>query len=212
MFTGLVEGKGMVVGIERKDQGANLQIKPLFSLNNLKIGESIAIDGACLTVTKLHKETFEVELSPETLLRTTFRYFQVGTEVNLEQALQLGDRLGGHLVTGHIDTVGTIKDKKTKGEHTVFTFSIPDPWMRYIVEKGSVAIDGVSLTVNRCLSDGFEVNIIPHTARITTLGKKEIGDKVNIETDLIGKYVFKFLTPWLKTGLTEDFLKEHGFW
>jgi len=212
MFTGLVEGKGMVVGIERKDQGANLQIKPLFSLNNLKIGESIAIDGACLTVTKLHKETFEVELSPETLLRTTFRYFQVGTEVNLEQALQLGDRLGGHLVTGHVDTMGVIKDKKTKEEHTVFTFSIPDPWMRYIVEKGSVAIDGVSLTVNRCLSDSFEVNIIPHTARITTLGKKEIGDKVNIETDLIGKYVFKFLTPWLKTGLTEDFLKEHGFW
>ena len=136
----------------------------------------------------------------------------MGTEVNLEQALQLGDRLGGHLVTGHIDTVGTIKDKKTKGEHTVFTFGIPGEWMRYIVEKGSVAIDGVSLTVNRCLSDSFEVNIIPHTARITTLGKKEIGDKVNIETDLIGKYVFKFLTPWLKTGLTEDFLKEHGFW
>jgi len=182
MFTGLVEGKGMVVGIERKDQGANLQIKPLFSLNNLKIGESIAIDGACLTVTKLHKETFEVELSPETLLRTTFRYFQVGTEVNLEQALQLGDRLGGHLVTGHVDTMGVIKDKKEWGSHTVFTFGIPGEWMRYIVEKGSVAIDGVSLT------------------------------KVNIETDLIGKYVFKFLTPWLKTGLTEDFLKEHGFW
>ena len=212
MFTGLVEGKGMVVGIERKDQGANLQIKPLFSLNNLKIGESIAIDGACLTVTKLHKETFEVELSPETLLRTTFRYFQVGTEVNLEQALQLGDRLGGHLVTGHVDTMGVIKDKKEWGSHTVFTFGIPGEWMRYIVEKGSVAINGVSLTVNRCLSDSFEVNIIPHTARITTLGKKEIGDKVNIETDLIGKYVFKFLTPWLKTGLTEDFLKEHGFW
>jgi len=212
MFTGLVEGKGMVVGIERKNQGANLQIKPLFSLNNLKIGESIAIDGACLTVTKLHKETFEVELSPETLLRTTFRYFQVGTEVNLEQALQLGDRLGGHLVTGHVDTMGVIKDKKEWGSHTVFTFGISSQWMRYIVEKGSVAIDGVSLTVNRCLSDGFEVNIIPHTARITTLGKKEIGDKVNIETDLIGKYVFKFLTPWLKTGLTEDFLKEHGFW
>ena len=212
MFTGLVEGKGMVVGIERKDQGANLQIKPLFSLNNLKIGESIAIDGACLTVTKLHKETFEVELSPETLLRTTFRYFQVGTEVNLEQALQLGDRLGGHLVTGHVDTMGVIKDKKEWGSHTVFTFGIPGEWMRYIVEKGSVAIDGVSLTVNRCLSDSFEVNIIPHTARMTTLGKKEIGDKVNIETDLIGKYVFKFLTPWLKTGLTEDFLKEHGFW
>lgn len=212
MFTGLVEGKGMVVGIERKDQGANLQIKPLFSLNNLKIGESIAIDGACLTVIKLHKETFEVELSPETLLRTTFRYFQVGTEVNLEQALQLGDRLGGHLVTGHVDTMGVIKDKKEWGSHTVFTFGIPGEWMRYIVEKGSVAIDGVSLTVNRCLSDSFEVNIIPHTARITTLGKKEIGDKVNIETDLIGKYVFKFLTPWLKTGLTEDFLKEHGFW
>jgi riboflavin synthase len=212
VFTGLVERKGKIVRIEKENQGANVQIKPLFPLESLKTGDSIAIDGACLTVIKFNKDNFEVEVSPETLLRTTFRYCQPGKEINLEQALRLGDRLGGHLVTGHIDTIGIVKGKKEKGSHIEITFTISKQWMRYIVEKGSVAVDGVSLTVNCCFSGSFEVNIIPHTAKVTTLGKLEIGNKVNIETDLIGKYVYKFLSPWKEKGLTEDFLKEHGFW
>jgi riboflavin synthase len=137
---------------------------------------------------------------------------KTGKKVNLERALRLGDRLGGHLVTGHVDTIGTVVNRQERGAHTVFSFCLPSEWMRYVVEKGSITVDGVSLTVNRCFKDGFEVNIIPHTATVTTLGELKIGDKVNIETDLIGKYVAKFVSAWQeKQGITEDFLKAHGF-
>ncbi|MCD6319399.1 MAG: riboflavin synthase [Candidatus Desulfofervidaceae bacterium] len=214
MFTGLVEGKGTIVRIDKPGQEARFHIRPAFKMDDLKIGDSIAVNGACLTVIDIHNNVFSVELSSETLSRTTFSNVQPGKEVNLERALRFGDRLGGHLVTGHIDTTGVVTGRQEKGSHIVFSFSLPSNWMQYLVEKGSVAIDGVSLTVNQCLENGFSVNIIPHTAHVTTLGQLKVGDKVNVETDLIGKYVARLLSAWQdkQTGLTEAFLKEHGFW
>lgn len=213
MFTGLIEGKGTIIKIDRTSQEAKFHIRPTFKMDDLKIGDSVAVNGACLTVVNIHTDIFTVELSLETLTRTTFNHARPGKEVNLERALRLGDRLGGHLVTGHVDTVGVVTGRQERGGHTIFTFTLSPKWIRYVVEKGSVAIDGVSLTVNRCFEDSFEVNVIPHTAQVTTLGQLKVGDKVNIETDLIGKYVAKLLSAWQhkQTGLTEAFLKEHGF-
>lgn len=212
MFTGLIQGKGKVIRVEKRAKGMKLCLKPLFQLNDLKIGDSIAVSGVCLTVIDTGKEGFCVELSPETLSRTTFSYINQGQEVNLEQSLRLGDRIGGHLVAGHVDTIGVVTDRNEKGENIIFTFSIPDDWMPYVVEKGSIAIDGISLTINRCFRKGFEVNIIPYTARVTTIGRRKVGDKVNIETDIIGKYVLRLLSAWQKKKIDEAFLKEHGFW
>lgn len=212
MFTGLIQGKGKVIRVEKRAKGMKLCLKPLFQLNDLKIGDSIAVSGICLTVIDTGKEGFCVELSPETLSRTTFSYINQGQEVNLEQSLRLGDRIGGHLVAGHVDTIGIVTDRKEKGENIIFTFSIPDDWMPYVVEKGSIAIDGISLTINRCFGKGFEVNIIPYTARVTTIGQRKVNDKVNIETDIIGKYVLRLLSAWQKKKIDEAFLKELGFW
>lgn len=212
MFTGLIQGKGKVIRVEKRAKGMKLCLKPLFQLNDLKIGDSIAVSGVCLTVIDTGKEGFCVELSPETLSRTTFSYINQGQEVNLEQSLRLGDRIGGHLVTGHVDTIGVVTDRKEKGENIIFTFSIPDDWMPYVVEKGSIAIDGISLTINRCFRKGFEVNIIPYTAMVTTIGQRKVNDKVNIETDIIGKYVLRLLSAWQKKKIDEAFLKELGFW
>ncbi len=212
MFTGLIQGKGKVIRVEKGAKGVKFCLRPLFQLNGLKIGDSIAVSGVCLTVVDMGQEGFSVELSPETLSRTTFSYIKQGQEVNLEQPLRLGDRIGGHLVTGHVDTIGVVTDRKEKSENIVFTFSIPDDWMRYVVEKGSIAIDGISLTVNRCFSKGFEVNIIPYTSKVTTMGQYKVDHKVNIETDIIGKYVARLLSAWQKKHIDEAFLKQHGFW
>ncbi len=212
MFTGLVEGKGKVEGLKKSSQGMELKICPLFKMEDLKIGDSVAVNGVCLTVTKIENDCFWVQLSPETLSCTTFKDIKLGRKVNLERALRLGDRLGGHLVTGHVDTVGTLIRCQNRGQHKILEFSLEPNWMRYVVEKGSITIDGVSLTVNRCHQSSFEINIIPHTAAMTTFGELKIGDKVNVETDLIGKYVAKLVSPWQeKRDLTVDFLKEYGF-
>ena len=212
MFTGLIQGKGRVIRVEKVTKGLKLFLRPLFSLDDLKVGDSIAISGVCLTVVDIGRDRFSVELSPETISRTTFSYIRQGQEVNLEQPLRLGDRIGGHLVTGHVDTVGTVIDRRERGENIIFAFSIPDEWMPYVVEKGSIAIDGISLTVNRCFREGFEVNIIPYTANVTTIGQCRIGDKVNIETDIIGKYVLRLLSSWQDKKIDKSFLKRHGFW
>jgi len=212
MFTGLIQGRGRVIRVEKVIKGLRLFLRPLFSLDDLKIGDSIAVSGVCLTVVDIGRDGFSVELSPETISRTTFSYIRQGQEVNLEQPLRLGDRIGGHLVTGHVDTVGTVTDRRERGENIIFAFSIPDEWMPYVVEKGSIAIDGISLTVNRCFREGFEVNIIPYTAKVTTIGQCRIGDKVNIETDIIGKYVLRLLSSWQDKKIDKSFLKRHGFW
>jgi len=167
-------------------------IKADFPMDKVKVGDSIAVSGACLTVVRFQDNVFGVDVAPETLSKTTLGKAKVGDRVNLERALCLGDRLDGHLVTGHVDCIGMVQGKRPLANAMLFAFGVPEALSRYIVQKGSVAVDGISLTVNACKGNSFEVSIIPHTAKITTMGFKKIGDPVNIETDMIGKYVERF--------------------
>ena len=194
MFTGIIEGLGTVSQVRPMDGGSRLTVAADFSLDGTGIGDSIAVNGACLTAVSLQGARFTVDVSPETLSKTTFKSIKIGDRVNLERALKLSDRLDGHLVSGHIDGLGTITGKQNQGNAIVVTFSVPESLSRYMIPKGSVAIDGVSLTINSCENQSFNVSIIPHTAKITTLGLKETGARVNIETDMLGKYVEKFLS------------------
>lgn len=162
-------------------------------LSGTKIGDSIAVNGACLTVVGLDKHSFKVDMAPETVERTTFKYLRVGSRVNIERALKLSDRIDGHLVSGHIDGTGTIASIERKSNAVIIKIDIPSKLGADMIEKGSVAIEGISLTINRCSDRDFQVSIIPHTADITTIGLKRVGDKINIETDMIGKYVKKIL-------------------
>ncbi|QJA06113.1 riboflavin synthase [Thermosulfurimonas marina] len=211
MFTGLVEGLGRVEDLRREGEGALLLIAPPFPAEELSLGESVAVNGACLTVTRIHSGAFEVMVSPETLSRTTLGDLHRGDPVNLERALRLSDRLGGHLVTGHVDGVGRVLERRETGEFLFLRLEAPEEVARYLVEKGSVAVDGVSLTVNRVSGRTFELAIIPHTARLTTLGLRRPGDRVNLEADLIAKYVEKFLSPYRQRDLSLEFLREKGF-
>ena len=217
MFTGLIEGTGKLVRVEPRGKDMRLSIQASFELEELKTGESVSVDGACLTVVSWEGRTFTVDVSQETLERTTLAQRGAGDEVNLERALKLGDRLGGHLVNGHVDGRARVTARKKRGESLVFQFEVPDELGRYLIEKGSVAVNGISLTVNRCDSRSFDVNIVPHTARWTTIGSWRVGDEVNIEVDLIGKYVEKFLRNMREgsspsaDGVDRDFLEKHGF-
>jgi riboflavin synthase len=164
-------------------------------------------------VVEIRGRAFLVDVSPETLARSTLSVKKVGDRVNLERALRLGDRLGGHLVTGHVDALGALKERREGPEHLELTFELPESLAPLVIEKGSIAVDGVSLTVNAVRDLTFTVNIIPYTAKGTTLGGLKIGDAVNLETDIIGKYVARLLGAYLpdKSGLTEEFLARHGF-
>lgn len=213
MFTGLVEGIGYVQTVTRKGPDAVLGIKAPFGLAEVELGDSIAVSGACLTVTGMTGQTFQTDVSAETLSRTGLGRLKTGSPVNVERALRLGDRLGGHLVSGHIDCQGTMLDRTDVGASIVFRFRLPEEVMRYVIAKGSITIDGISLTVNEVGRDWFAINVIPHTADKTTLGLKKPGEMVNIETDLIGKYVESLLGPF-KTrdeGISMDRLGQLGF-
>jgi len=194
MFTGIIEGLGTIKELQPAGQGKRFTMEADLVLDQTKIGDSIAVSGACLTVIAIDGKRFKVDVSPETLAKTTLGKAKIGERVNLERALRLGDRLDGHLVSGHIDGMGVVKQKKPEGNAVVVTIGIPESLARYIIVKGSVAVDGISLTANNCGRDSFEVSIIPHTARLTTIGFKNIGTPVNIETDMIGKYVERFVT------------------
>jgi riboflavin synthase len=217
MFTGLIEDIGEIVQIGKKGDSFQISIKSC--LDKISIGDSISVDGVCLTIVAVDKNLFTVEVSPETLERTTLSERKRGELVNLERALQLSDRLGGHLVTGHIDGTAIIKSITKKQNSIIIKITTPPEITRYLVVKGSVGLDGISLTVNEIQGNDFTVNIIPHTAQVTTIGKKRVGDRVNIETDLIGKYVEKFLLeaeliPKKKgesQSISFDFLSKHGF-
>jgi len=194
MFTGIVEDLGEVTGLKRKAK----DVVFTFRVGNIKLsevilGDSISVNGTCLTVTSLSKKTFTVDASHETLSKTNLGKLKVGKRVNLERALKAGDKLGGHIVNGHVDGVGKVQSRTKKGESFEFRFSVPKKLSKYIVEKGSVAIDGVSLTVNRVKGNEFIVNIIPYTQEATTFGSLRKGSSVNIECDIIGKYVEKFV-------------------
>jgi riboflavin synthase len=194
MFTGLIEDVGRVERLQLVDRSAILTVKPHLPLRTLGLGASIAVNGACLTVVKRTQAAFAVDVSPETLRRTNLERLRAGSLVNLERSMRWQDRLGGHLVTGHVDGVGVVDSITKKGEFTFFTFTLPARLGALLVAKGSVAVDGISLTVNACAARRFSVAIIPFTLEHTNLRARRVGDKVNVETDLIGKYVHKFMS------------------
>jgi len=220
MFTGIIEGLGTIKAIQPAEQGKRFAVEADFVLDQTKIGDSIAVSGACLTAVAVEGKRFSVDVSPETLTKTTFGKARIGERVNLERALRLSDRLDGHLVSGHIDGTGIIKQKTPAGNAIVVTLGVPESIARYMITKGSVAVDGISLTINTCNRESFEVSIIPHTAKMTTIGFKNVGAVVNIETDMIGKYVERFMTGSRHTesnketgesSIDKEFLAKTGF-
>jgi riboflavin synthase len=194
VFTGLVEDVGRLVDIVASADARELVVAPAaIPLAELALGESIAVDGVCLTVTAIDAESFRVLAGPETLARTTLGGHALEAMVNLERALRASDRLGGHIVSGHVDAVGTVIAKAPLGPGLELRFGAPAAALRYVVEKGSICVDGISLTVNSVDAESFTVALIPHTITATTLGQKPVGARVNLETDIIGKYVEKLL-------------------
>ena len=193
MFTGIIEGLGTVRQVGAAGLGRRFTLEADFDLSGTRIGDSIAVNGVCLTVVKREGRRFSVDVAPETVKLTTFADTRNGARVNLERALRLGDRLDGHLVSGHVDGTGVILNKKRLANAILVTIGVSPKLARYMIKKGSVAADGVSLTLNACYADSFEVSIIPHTAKLTTIGFKREQTPVNIETDMIGKYVERFV-------------------
>lgn len=221
MFTGIVEELGKIRSIQVKSQDATLEIQATNVLSDAKVGDSISIDGACLTIRFLTSEAFTVDVSAETLRRTTLGERKVGDPVNLERSLRLSDRLGGHLVLGHVDEVATICGWKDEGDASLMQVTISNATKPYIAYKGSVTVDGVSLTVSNLRADAFEVALIPHTKNVTTLGTKRTGAKVNLEVDIVARYLETLLRnteekrDWTDQPSTEtlnlNFLSKHGY-
>lgn len=216
MFTGIIEGVGKVKSIRKKDEGAEIEISCGFDIAGTNVGDSISVSGCCLTVTSRLGISFWADVSPETLEASTLGSLVADDPVNIERALMVGGRLGGHIVQGHVDGVGFVTAIKSKSGSREFEIECPDDLSRYLVAKGSVAIDGVSLTVNRCEGMIFSVMVIPHTQLATTFQAMKVGDSVNLEVDIIGKYVEKlhFLDSdeyKKKSKITAEFLRRHGF-
>lgn len=217
MFTGIVLGQGEVLAVENKGDDSRLSIKALFELPNLVVGESIAVNGACITVETGADNRFTGYVSAESLRVTTLGSLKAGSTVNLERALALGDRLGGHLVSGHVDAVATVRSIESVGESRRIVIEFPENCAPEVIMKGSVALDGVSLTINACDARTLTVNVIPETWRVTSVGRWKTGTHINFETDLLGKYVRRNLTLGSETGtepksrIDEHFLRENGF-
>jgi len=211
MFTGIVEDKGKILRADVRGQGRRLILRVPPHLTDLQLGDSINVNGACLTVVEKTGEDIAVDVSSETLEKTTFREMRQGNEVNLERAMRLSDRLGGHIVTGHVDAVGTIVERRSEREFVHLKIRIPTSVSRYVVPKGSIAVDGISLTVNACNGDEIQMTLIPYTLKRTTLIDKRVGDQVNLETDVLGKYVEKLMEGRESGKVTLSLLREHGF-
>lgn len=215
MFTGIVEEMGTIRSIRRGAHSAVLSIGAATVLSDLKIGDSVAVNGVCLTATTVDSGGFTADVMHETLSRSSLGSLVPGSPVNLERAIAAGGRFGGHIVSGHIDGTGTITDVRKDDNAVWYTVTAAPSLLRYIVEKGSIAIDGISLTVATVAAGRFSVSVIPHTAAVTVLGRKRPGDIVNLETDIIGKYVEKLLRPAADTapkgGISLEFLTENGF-
>jgi len=211
MFTGIVEEMGSVKALRREAGAARLAIAASTVLGNTAIGDSISVNGVCLTVVEMGADAFTADVAVETLSVTNLGELKAGARVNLERALQLSARIGAHLVSGHVDAVGRIRSRREEGSGWRIFFDAPDSVLRYVIKKGSIAIDGISLTVADVDRTGFSIAMIPHTAKLTTLGFKTAGDGVNLETDIIGKYVERLLSCRVEGGLTLDQLKNAGF-
>ncbi len=194
MFTGLVEEVGEVYSLNKRSDGLVLGIKASKVLEDTKLGDSIAVNGVCLTVIKIENDKLFFEVSNETLKRTNLKSIKQKDKVNLERALKASDRLGGHIVQGHIDTEGKIKSMINLGKHTELKVEIPKDYSLLVIEKGSIAIDGISLTINKIENNVISINIIPHTLENTNLKYRKVGDNVNIEFDILGKYILKSIT------------------
>jgi len=210
MFSGIVEDVGSLVSIVSRGTGVVLRVSTALPLDEIRVGDSLSVSGVCLSVTGKEKGTFSADISEETLSRTTFKKRAAGDRVNLERSLSLSGRLDGHLVYGHVDGTGTIREVRRAGESRVFHIRADPSIMKYIVYKGAVAVDGVSLTVSSVQPEGFEVTLIPLSLGRTTFGGLRPGEAVNVETDIIGKYVLKVLED-RGSGISLDFLKKHGF-
>lgn len=225
MFTGIIESLGTIAALRSTGgEGRRISLDAGLDLSQTHIGDSIAVNGACLTVVELAGSRFSADVSPETMQLTTFGAARVGDRVNIERAMRLSDRLDGHLVSGHIDGTGVVGERQTLANAWVISIEAPEALTEYMIPKGSVAVDGISLTINHCSRHGFTVAVIPHTAAMTTIGLRRVGDRVNLETDMIGKYVARFVRPDTvdplsrtagespaKTAIDKDFLARKGF-
>ncbi|MCF8076929.1 MAG: riboflavin synthase [Desulfotignum sp.] len=218
MFTGIIESLGTIHRVIPQGEGKVLQIRCGLDLSDTRVGDSIAVNGACLTAVHLEKHAFSVDMAPETVARTTFKTAAPGMQVNVERAMQLSSRVDGHLVSGHIDGTGVITRIENKSNAILLTIAVGAHLAGQMIEKGSVAVDGISLTINQCTDTEFSISIIPHTAKLSTIGFKQTGDFVNIETDMIGKYVRKFLTHTTAivpekehTDISMSLLAKNGF-
>ena len=210
MFTGLIEDIGEITKITRLGSGKQFDLKSSILAEEIKAGDSIAVDGVCLTVTGFVAGGFQADVSPESLKRTTLNMRKVSHRVNLERALRLSDRLGGHFVSGHVDGEAVISSIVKKDDFIKVDFTAPENILKYIIEKGSVTLDGISLTVNGCSKNGFDVMIIPHTFSQTTLHLRKRGNTVNVENDIIGKYVEKLFLG-AEEGVTKELLNKYDF-
>lgn len=215
MFTGIVEEMGAVISLEKSLAGTKMTVLASTVMGDMKIGDSISVNGTCLTVVAAGERDFAVEVSPETLAVTTLGQLGPGSAVNLERAMKLNERIGGHLVAGHVDGVGTVSSRRQEGNAVIITIEAPQEILRYCVVKGSITVDGISLTINEITDHGLSVAIIPHTAKVTTLGLKQVNDTVNLESDLIGKYVERLLQersqlPKTTPIIDKDYLQRRG--
>ncbi len=215
IFTGIIEEIGKVKQINRGRQSFQISIQADIVLEDVKLGDSIAVNGVCLTVTEYSSSHFAADVMPETYEKTTLKSLSSGSRVNLERALRLADRLGGHLVQGHVDGIGTIMSKTPEDIAIAYQIKAEPDILRYVVAKGSIAVDGISLTVIEVREDNFTVSLIPHTSKLTVLGWKEAGDKVNLETDIVGRYLEKLLLKSSPEKTTKSidykYLAENGF-
>jgi riboflavin synthase len=216
VFAGIVEEMGAVKSLEKTLAGTRLTILAKAVMDDLPIGASISVNGACLTVIKRDDKEFTVDVSPETMGVTNLGKLAAGSPVNLERAMKLNERIGGHLVAGHVDGIGTVRERHQEGNGTAIVIEAPPEALRYCIAKGSITVDGVSLTINEVGNRTFSVMIIPHTAKVTTLGIKQVGDTVNLESDLIGKYVERLLQergqlpPKSEIVIDRDYLQKKG--
>ena len=211
MFTGIIKAKGTISAMQKRGGDVRLSVRSDgLPWADYEIGESIAVNGVCLTAVELHDDGFDTDVSVETLDVTGLGGLEVGSSVNLEPSLSLGDRLGGHLVSGHVDCTGTVLSRTADARSIRFVIEIPEAYARYIAKKGSVSVDGVSLTVNEVSGNTFDMNIIPHTAEVTLFGEYAPGSVVNIEVDLLARYIERLLAKD-DDGISIDFLKTHGY-